>query len=267
VSEVTRSVLVVGASGSIGRHVLEQATEAGHTVRALVRSAAKARGLPMQAHAVVGDLTQPETLAAAVAGVDAVVFTHGTDGQGQAGAQSVDYGGVRNVLAALGGRRVRIALMTAIGVTNREGDYNRTTQAHDWKRRGERLVRASGLPYTIVRPGWFDYHAPDQLRLVALQGDARQSGTPEDGVVSRRQIAQVLVASLGSQAAQGKTFELVAVRGAATEDFEGMFDGLAGDVCGGLDAVRDADNMPLEEEPQRVREELASVAAGRDRGR
>jgi len=41
-----------------------------------------------------------------------------------------------------------------IGVTNREGDYNRQTEAHDWKRRGERLVRASGLPYTIVRPGW-----------------------------------------------------------------------------------------------------------------
>lgn len=42
--------------------------------------------------------------------------------------------------------------MTAIGVTNREGDDNRQTEAHDWKRRGERLVRASGLPYTIVRP-------------------------------------------------------------------------------------------------------------------
>jgi uncharacterized protein YbjT (DUF2867 family) len=107
VIEVTRSVLVVGASGSIGWHVVAQAIEAGHTVRALVRSAAKARGLPVQAQAFVGDLTQPETLAAAVNGVDAIVFTHGTDGQGQAGAHSVDYGGVRNVLAALGGRRVR----------------------------------------------------------------------------------------------------------------------------------------------------------------
>jgi uncharacterized protein YbjT (DUF2867 family) len=105
---------------------------------------------------VKGDLTRPDTLKAAVDGVDAIVFTHGSDGGGKAGAESVDYGGVRNVLAALGGRPVRIALMTAIGVTNREGDYNRRTEAHDWKRRGERLVRASGLPYTIVRPGWFD---------------------------------------------------------------------------------------------------------------
>ena len=93
----------------------------------------------------------------------AIVFTHGSDGGGKAGAEQIDYGGVRNVLAALGGRSVRVALMTAIGVTNRDGDYNRQTEAHDWKRRGERLVRVSGLPYTIVRPGWFDYTSPTSI--------------------------------------------------------------------------------------------------------
>jgi uncharacterized protein YbjT (DUF2867 family) len=40
--------------------------------------------------------------------------------------------------------------MTSIGVTNRTGPYNRATEAHDWKRRSERLVRATGHPYTIV---------------------------------------------------------------------------------------------------------------------
>jgi len=120
-----------------------------------------------QVQVVAGDLTRPDTLGAAVDGVDAIVFTHGSDGGGKAEAEKVDYGGVRNVLAALGGRSVRIALMTAIGVTNREGDYNRRTEAHDWKRRGERLVRVSGLPYTIVRPGWFDYNKADEHRLRA----------------------------------------------------------------------------------------------------
>jgi hypothetical protein len=42
--------------------------------------------------------------------------------------------------------------MTSIGVTDRIGNYNRTTEAHDWKRRSERLVRASGLPYTVACP-------------------------------------------------------------------------------------------------------------------
>jgi hypothetical protein len=73
---------------------------------------------------------------------------------------SVDYGGVRNVLLALGSRPARIALMTAAGVTNRTGSYNRTTEAHDRKRRSERLVRACGLPDTVVRPGWFDSSPP-----------------------------------------------------------------------------------------------------------
>ena len=267
VRHAIRTVLVVGASGSIGRHVVAEAIEAGHTVRALVRSPAKARGLPVQAQAVVGDLTQPETLTPAVDGVDAIVFTHGADGQGKGGAETVDYGGVRNVLAALAGRPAHIALMTAIGVTNREGDYNRATQAHDWKRRGERLVRASGLPYTIVRPGWFDYNTPGQLRLVALQGDTRQSGTPADGVVSRRQIAQVLVASLVSPAAERKTLELVAEQGPPTTEFHALFSALATDGREAIDGVRDVANMPLEQEPQAVRDDLRRLmerASARD---
>jgi hypothetical protein len=55
----------------------------------------------------------------------------------------------------------------------------------------------------------------DQHQLVFLQGDERQSGTPSDGVVSRRQIAEVLVGSLVSDQALGKTFELVATTGPA----------------------------------------------------
>ncbi|SNB81667.1 NAD(P)H-binding [Rhodoblastus acidophilus] len=165
------TILIVGATESIGRLVVEEALAQGHAVRALVRDAAKARQLPSEVQLVLGDVTRPETLAAAVDGIDAIVLTLGADGQGKRGAEQVSYGGVRNVLAALGSRRARIALMTAIGVTERLGRYNRATEAHDWKRRSERLLRASGLPYTIVRPGWFDYNAPDQHRIVLLQGD------------------------------------------------------------------------------------------------
>lgn len=254
-----RTVLVVGATGSIGRLVVDEAIRQGHAVRALVRDPARARGLPPEAQMAVGDLTRPETLATAVDGVDAVVFTHGSDGAGKVGSETVDYGGVRNVLAALGGRRVRMALMTSIGVTNRTGEHNRRTEAHDWKRRSERLVRASGLPYTIVRPGWFDYNDPDQHRLVLLQGDTRHAGDPGDGAVARSQIAQVLVRSLTSDAAQRKTFELVAERGPAPDDLDALFAPLTADAHGALDAVRDADNMPLEQEPARVRDDLAAV--------
>ncbi|HET7463003.1 MAG TPA: NAD(P)H-binding protein [Longimicrobium sp.] len=133
------------------------------------------------------------------------------------------YGGVRNVLTALSGRLARIALMAAIGVTNREGQYNRTTAAHEWKRRGEWLVCASGLPYTIVRPGWFNYNEPDEHHLVLLQGDRRHAGDPSDAVISRRQLARVLVTSLGSGAALRRSFERVATRGPAQDDLDEVF--------------------------------------------
>lgn len=256
-------VLVVGATGSIGRLVVEEAINQGHAVRALVRTPGKARRLPPEAQVVAGDVTRPETLLAAVDGVDAIVFTLGSDGAGKTGAENVDYGGVRNILNALGSRSVRIALMTSIGVTNRTGAYNRSTEAHDWKRRSERLVRASGLPYTIVRPGWFDYNDPDEHRLVLLQGDTHQAGNSSDGVIARRQIGEVLVHCLTSDEAVRKTFELVADKGPAQEDFNALFAPLDADAQGALDGVRDTENQRVGEEPKRVRDDLDAVLARR----
>jgi uncharacterized protein YbjT (DUF2867 family) len=257
------TVLVVGAIGSIGRLVVEEALRQGHSVRALVRTPDKARKLPREAQVVLGDVTRPDTLPDAVDGVDAIVFTLGSDGAGKVGAESIDYGGVRNVLRALGSRKMRIALMTSIGVTNRTGSYNRSTEAHDWKRRSERLVRASGLPYTIVRPGWFDYNAPNEHRLVFLQGDTRQAGNSSDGVIARRQIAEVLVRSLGSDHALRKTFELIATTGPAPDEFDTLFAPLDADSQGSLDGVRDMANQPLEDEPDRVRHDLDAVLGNR----
>lgn len=257
-STVKLTVLCVGATGSVGRHVVEEALRRGHAVRALVRSRAKAAGLPAQAEIVVGELTQPDTLAQAVAGVDAIVFTHGSDG-GKADTRAIDYGGVRNVLVALGGRKLHIALMTAIGVTDRASSYNRRTEAHDWKRRSERLIRASGNAYTIVRPGWFDYNNVDQHRLVMLQGDRRHAGSPDDGAVARRQIAEVLVASLTLDEARNKTFELVAETGPAPTDLAPLLRTVTADSADfdrAPDGVGDAANMPLDQEPAQVLADL-----------
>lgn len=256
------TVLVVGATGSIGRLVVEEALRQGHKVRALVRNAAKAkRLLPPEVEIVVGDVAMAETLDPAVDGVGAIILTVNADNQGKAAAEASYYGGVRDILAAIGSRSVRIALMTAIGVTERLGHYNRVNEGHDWKRRAERLVRASGLPYTIVRPGWFDCNAPDQQRIVMLQGDRRHAGTPEDGAIARRQIAETLVGSLTSKAALRKTFELVAENGAAQDCLEPLLAALDADADGALDAIRDLDNMPFEDEPQRVRDDLAKLSA------
>lgn len=153
-------------------------------------------------------------------------------------------------------QNVRIALMTTIGVTERLSSWNQRTEVHDWKRRSERLVRACGHIYTIVRPGWFDYNNDDEHRIVMLQGDRRHAGTPEDGVISREQIAQVLVTALSNDAAKNKTFELVAERGEAQQDLTLLFAELRNDNPQKNDGVFDIDNMPLTEEPECVINDL-----------
>ncbi|WP_175597337.1 SDR family oxidoreductase [Peristeroidobacter soli] len=244
-------VLVVGASGSIGRPVVSEALRKGYETRALVRDPAQASLFPDGVQIVVGDLTRAETLHEAVTGVTGIIFTQGVNGNDPKGAEQVNYGAVRNVLSVLK-VPARIALMTAVGVT-------KPSVGHDWKRRGERFVRASGLPYTIVRPGWFDYNAPDQQRLVMRQGDTHWAGSPADGVVARAQIAQILVASLSSPAANRKTFELVAERGAAQTDLEPLFAALLADPADSDDGLRDQDNLPLAKEPSRVVGDLGAI--------
>lgn len=241
-------VLVVGASGTIGQLAVAEAYKKGYETRALVRDPNQARLFPEGVKIVQGDFTRPETLHHAVEGVTAVIFTHGSKGSDPNGAEKVNYGAVRNVLSALQ-QPAHIALMTTVGVT-------KPSVGHDWKRRGERLVRASGLPYTIVRPGWFDYNDRNQHQLALRQGDTHWSGSPSDGVISRHQIAQVLVASLTSSAANQKTFELVAEKGPAQSELESLFSALPADPTPGFDGINDKDNLPLARESSSVVSDL-----------
>jgi uncharacterized protein YbjT (DUF2867 family) len=255
------SVLVIGATGSIGRYAVTEALRQGHTVRALVRDRARAaRVLPDGVDLVTGDLTRPETLGPAVEGVEAIVFTHGST-TNERDVRDNDYAGVANVLRALTGRGVRIALMTAIGTTRPGVPYTQ------WKLRGERLVRASGNPYTIVRPGWFDYNQPNQRKIVMLQGDKRQSGSPKDGVIARDQIARVLIESLHTDEAIHKTLELIADYGPEQDDLTAVFASLTPDSSGSLDGAEDTVSLPVDREPATFRSDLATITAGNVRAK
>src|SRR4051794_32775813 len=79
--------------------------------------------------------------------------------------------------------------MTSIGVTRHPDPTDSVGQLLDWKGQSEGLVRASGSPYTIVRPGWFDNVGPGDDRLVFEQGDTGNGG------IGRDQLAEVLVRS------------------------------------------------------------------------
>ncbi|MDF9752308.1 SDR family oxidoreductase [Arthrobacter sp. ES3-54] len=250
------TVLIVGATGSIGRYAVAEALQQGYAVRALVRDRARAaRILPEGVDLVIGDLTRPDTLGQAVDAVGAIVFTHGST-TSERDVRDNDYTGVANVLKALDGRRTRLVLMTAIGTTRPGVAYAQ------WKLRSERLVRASGNPYTIVRPGWFDYNEPGQRTIVMLQGDRRQSGSPADGVIARDQIARVLIDSLHIDAANHKTLELIADHGPEQDDLTSVFTSLTPDSVESIDAAEDIVDLPTESEPEMFRRDLTKITAG-----
>jgi uncharacterized protein YbjT (DUF2867 family)/quercetin dioxygenase-like cupin family protein len=244
VSEPFGRVLVIGATGSIGRLVVERLRQLGDEPRALSRHPERARSMfGPDVEIVAGDITDKASLAKATVDVDGIVMTHGAP-YGSGDYESIDYGAVPAVLAALGSRQVPIVLMTSIGVTGNGGS---SRDLLNWKRRGERLLRASGKPYTIVRPGWFDAGTGDELRIDLRQGDA-----VDYGPVRREHVAEVLAQALRLPAARGRTVEVFSAPGDPIVGWPAAFSALDADRSGSLDGAGDISTLPLDHEPAEV---------------
>ena len=107
-------------------------------------------------------------------------------------------------------------------------------------------------------------HAMDAsyAKLLGVNTDELLVSQPDSGEQAL-EIAEVLVRSLTSRQALRKTFELIATSGPAPDDFDALFAPLAADPQGALDGVHDMANMPLEDEPRPVRDDLDVVRAHR----
>ena len=141
-----------------------------------------------------------------------------------------------------------MALMSSIGVTGTGGS---SRDLLSWKRRGERLLRASGLPHTVVRPGWFDASTGTESRVDLRQGDAT-----EYGPVHREHVAETLAQALHTPTAVGRTVEVFSVDGHSLADWAGAFAATDADQPGSLDAAHDRTSPPLDHEPARVQADL-----------
>ena len=227
----TPSILVVGATGGTGKEVVRQAREAGYRVRALVRDADKARAqLGSDVELVVGDVRTGAGVEAAVRGVDYVVSALGSNVRNDPTntPERVDYGGVRDLVNAAAGAKVKhFVLVSSMGVTHDDHPLNKMFgNILVWKRKGEEAVRASGVPYTIVRPGGLLDTSGGKADIRAFQGDDLKN----NGRIPRADVATVALAALGNQSAQGKTFELVSDKSVARSDLNAIFAGLKTDA-------------------------------------
>lgn len=245
-----RTVLSIGATGTIGRLVVGELLARGLEVRALVRDPERARRiLSPEVALAVGDMATGAGLPEAVAGVDAIVLTHGGE------VRDVDYDGVRRVLEALDGAKPRISLMTSMSVSQGGDQYGGLMH---WKRRAERLVRAYGAPYTVTRPGWFDLQGPGQNAVLMEQGD--QSAVESQRGLSTDHLAKTLVEALFAEGAVGKTFELFSQDGELQSDWEALFTALAPDDITQLAGGRDG-GVSLGDEPAEVLADIGAMKA------
>jgi NAD(P)H dehydrogenase (quinone) len=194
-------LLVTGASGQLGRLVLESLLETvpAERIAAIVRSQEAADRLSargIQAH--LADYGQPETLDAAMRGIDRVLLISSNDL-----AARVDQH--RNVIAAA--KSAGVGLLAYTSLLHADTSLLGLAQAH---RETEASLRASGLPFVLLRNGWYteNYTAafPAALAHGALIGSA---GAGRVASAARADYAAAAAAVLTSREDQaGRVFEL-----------------------------------------------------------
>ncbi|MFC0628645.1 NmrA family NAD(P)-binding protein [Kribbella deserti] len=175
---MTRTILVTGATGNVGRHVVTGLLAAGVTVRALVRNPALA-GLPVGVELVAGDLTDPASVAAASTGTDGTFLLW----------PFYPPDGAEKVVEQLTGH---VVYLSASAVR----DDQSAEQNGVWGTI-EQLVRKAGLDWTFLRAGGFAANTLEWSEQT-LRGDEVHLPYTEAGrsLIHERDIAEVAVRAL-----------------------------------------------------------------------
>lgn len=158
-------ILLTGATGFVGRHLLARLQQRGEPLRPLVHDAAAAQRLrATNVEPTVGDVTDPASLRRALQGVDTVIHLVAIiTEKGGATFARINAQGTRNVVEAARAAGVtRFLHMSANGAQdNPRYPYLQT------KWQGEQAVAASGLPYSILRPSVIFGHGDQFFNTLA----------------------------------------------------------------------------------------------------
>lgn len=167
-------MLVTGANGMVGRHVVREALRKGYDVRAFVRKhddQSPLRGLDVEI--VTGDLTEPECIPPALADMEYVVHTAGMVGDWgpMADYRAINQTAVESILAALakrGGPLKRFVHISSLGVYRWEDHHGEdetippdyigydgyTTTKAQAELICQRYIKDHKLPIVVIRPGF-----------------------------------------------------------------------------------------------------------------
>lgn len=209
------NILIIGASHGIGLETVRQALAAGHEVRALARSA---NSLPLE-HArlqkIQGSALDRACIEAALAGVDAVIQALGIRPVEMFKPVHLFSEATRVLIAGMQARGVRrLVVVTGFGAGESAAAIRPLQRvpfrlvfgrAYADKSEQERLVKESGLDWTIARPGILTNGARTGRCQVLLA--PRQW---RNGMVTRADVAAFLVRQVGNRDCIGQAPVLVA---------------------------------------------------------
>jgi uncharacterized protein YbjT (DUF2867 family) len=184
-------ILVTGATGDVGGEVLRQVVAAGAAARALARDPAKATKLPPGVEVARGDLLQPDTLAAAFAGATKLfLMAHAQDLPRVA----------EHVVPIAKAAGVRHVVLLSSGTTLADPPV----AIGRWHLAAEHELEASGMSWTMLRPGNFASNALRWAATIKAQGTVY---APGDGTGKSAPIDPFDIASVGATALTGEGHE------------------------------------------------------------
>jgi uncharacterized protein YbjT (DUF2867 family) len=191
VSAISKTVLVTGATGKQGGHLVRELLERGHAVRALTRKpeSPAAAALAKRGVAIVkGDFEDQGSLERAVSGADSV-FAISTPYE--AGAQTETREGI-NILRAASAVGVTHFVYSSVAGADRASGIPH----FDSKFEVEKEIRRSGVPFTIVAPVFFmENFLADYMAAALAQGSIAMA------LPATRRLQQVAVADIAQFAA------------------------------------------------------------------
>ena len=190
-------ILVTGASGTVGKEVLQQVLKSGAQCRAMFRSPQEAKKAPAGTETVIADFARAETLSAALRGIESVYLVCSPV------PDLVELEG--NAVHACAQADVKhVVLNSALGA----GDYDKSFPS--WHRKVEDQLRATRLSWTILRPNSFHqntvaYYAPS----IRAEGAFYSSlGNSRMSYIDVRDVAAVAARALKAAEHAGKIYEL-----------------------------------------------------------
>jgi uncharacterized protein YbjT (DUF2867 family) len=196
--------VIAGGHGQISLRLARLLSARGDRVRSLIRNPDHASGVSdVGAEPVVADLEALDDVSSCVSGADAVVFAAGAGpGSGAERKRTVDYAAAVKLIEAAQAAGVRRYLMvSSIGADDPSAGSEQMRPYLQAKADADAALAASGLDFTIVRPG----------RLTNEPGTGRVAVGErlERADVTRDDVAAVLVAALDEPRTVGRTFVLV----------------------------------------------------------